>query len=218
MISLKKILTKILQKLNSIETTIVDYTVTTGSTQYAGWYYANVNLSRANPSAISIVSVTSNRPAFVQLVSSSIARVYCNQANIQVTIRCLYCPAGGLIHTLVHPTISYADGTKGTSASVAAAEVAHCKLTKQEKHVTCVMSICRWDGTTALGRGVTLFTIPDGYRPSADVVRVGICMRYNNGNRLTVSCNTMVYANGTIQQQAAADVTSVYLVAEWDTA
>ena len=207
-----------MQKLNSIETTIVEYKVTTGSTQYAGWYYANVNLSRANPSAISIVSVTSNRPAFVQLVSSSIARVYCNQANIQVTIRCLYCPAGGLIHTLVHPTISYADGTKGTSASVAAAEVAHCKLTKQEKHVTCVMSICRWDGTTALGRGVTLFTIPDGYRPSADVVRVGICMRYNNGNRLTVSCNTMVYANGTIQQQAAADVTSVYLVAEWDTA
>lgn len=127
-------------------------------------------------------------------------------------------PRRGLIHTLVHPTISYADGTKGTSASVAAAEVAYCKLTKQEKHVTCVMSIYRWDGTTALGRGVTLFTIPDGYRPSADVVRVGICMRYNNGNRLTVSCNTMVYANGTIQQQTAADVTSVYLVAEWDTA
>lgn len=218
MISLKKLLTKILQKLNSIETIIVDYTVTTGSTQYAGWYYANINLSQANPSAISVVNATNSRPAFVQQVTNNIARVYTNQANIEVTVRCLYCPAGGLIHTLIHPTISYADGTKGTSASVAAAEVAQCKLTKQEKHVTCVMSICRWDGTTALGRGVTLFTIPDGYRPSADITRVGICMRYNNGNRLTVSCNTMVYANGTIQQQAAADVTSVYLVAEWDTA
>lgn len=69
----------------------VDLSLATGSEQYAGWYYVNVPLPRPNPSAISIVGVTSNRPAFVQLVNSSMARVYCNQANIQVTIRCLYC-------------------------------------------------------------------------------------------------------------------------------
>ena len=69
----------------------IDITQTTGSEQYAGWYYVNVPLPRPNPSAISIVSVTSNRPAFVQQVTSSQARVYCNQANVQVTIRCLYC-------------------------------------------------------------------------------------------------------------------------------
>lgn len=94
MVSIKKILTKILQKLKSIETTIVDYTATTGTEQYAGWYYANIPLPQPNPSAISIVNATSNRPAFVQLVSSSMARVYSNQAGIEVTVRCLYCPAG----------------------------------------------------------------------------------------------------------------------------
>ena len=69
----------------------VDLSMATGSEQYAGWYYVNIPLPKPNPSAISVVSATSNRPTFVQLVNSSMARVYCNQANIQVTIRCLYC-------------------------------------------------------------------------------------------------------------------------------
>jgi hypothetical protein len=69
----------------------VDLYMATGSEQYAGWYYVNIPLPQPNPSAISIVSATSNRPAFVQLVNSSMARAYCNQANIQVTIRALYC-------------------------------------------------------------------------------------------------------------------------------
>lgn len=69
----------------------IDISLSTGTEQYAGWYYVNIPLPIANPSAISIVSATNNRPAFVQLVSSSMARVYCNQSNVQVTIRCLYC-------------------------------------------------------------------------------------------------------------------------------
>ncbi|MBR2259621.1 MAG: hypothetical protein IJ899_20260 [Blautia sp.] len=69
----------------------IDIDLATGSEQYAGWYYVNIPLPIANPSAISVVSATNNRPAFVQLVSSSMARVYCNQSNVQVTIRCLYC-------------------------------------------------------------------------------------------------------------------------------
>jgi len=59
--------------------------------QYAGWYYADFILPKNDPSAISVVSTTSNRPAFVQLVNRGRARVYCNQANVTVTIRCLYC-------------------------------------------------------------------------------------------------------------------------------
>ena len=69
----------------------VDLSLATGSEQYAGWYYANFPLPRPNPSAISVVGATNNRPAFVQLVNSSLARVYCNQFNVQVTIRALYC-------------------------------------------------------------------------------------------------------------------------------
>ena len=69
----------------------VDVSLTTGNEQYAGWYYVNIPLPKANPSAISVVSATNNRPTFVQLVSSSLARAYSNQSNVQVTIRCLYC-------------------------------------------------------------------------------------------------------------------------------
>ena len=69
----------------------VDITQTTGSEQYAGWYYADFNLPKNDPSAISVISTASNRPTFVQLVNRARARVYCNQANVQVTIRCLYC-------------------------------------------------------------------------------------------------------------------------------
>lgn len=106
MISLKKWMTKVSEALvnirEALDITAVDYTATTGTEQYAGWYYANITLNKANPSAISVVSVTNNRPAFVQLGTSSLARVYCNQANVTVTIRCLYIPAGGVIRELVH--------------------------------------------------------------------------------------------------------------------
>lgn len=69
----------------------VDLSMATGSTQYAGWYYADFILPRNDPSAISVINAASNRPAFVQLVNRAQARVYCNQANVTVTIRCLYC-------------------------------------------------------------------------------------------------------------------------------
>lgn len=59
--------------------------------QYAGWYYVNIPIPKPNPSAISIVSVTSNRPAFVQQVTSSQVRVYCTHSNVAVTVRFLYC-------------------------------------------------------------------------------------------------------------------------------
>lgn len=69
----------------------IDLSGATGSTQYAGWYYVDFPLPRNDPSAISVVNATSNRPAFVQLVNRAQARVYCNQANVTVTIRALYC-------------------------------------------------------------------------------------------------------------------------------
>ena len=98
MISLKKWMTKVSEALvnirEALDITVADYTATTGTEQYAGWYYANITLTKANPSAISVVSATSNRPAFVQQVNSNQVRVYCNQASIEVKARCLYIPTG----------------------------------------------------------------------------------------------------------------------------
>lgn len=98
MISLKKWMTKVSEALvnirEALDITAVDYTATTGTEQYSGWYYVNITLTKANPSAISVVSATSNRPAFVQQVKSNQVRVYCNQASIEVKVRCLYIPTG----------------------------------------------------------------------------------------------------------------------------
>lgn len=91
MISLKKWMTKVSEAL---DITVADYTATTGTEQYAGWYYANITLTKVNPSAITVVYSQSNRPAFAYLASNSIVRVYCNQASIEVKVRCLYIPTG----------------------------------------------------------------------------------------------------------------------------
>lgn len=69
----------------------IEDTILQDAQQYAGWYYVNIPIPKPNPSAISIVSVTSNRPAFVQQVTSSQVRVYCTHSNVAVTVRFLYC-------------------------------------------------------------------------------------------------------------------------------
>ena len=98
MISLKKWMTKVSEALvnirEALDITVADYTATTGTEQYAGWYYANITLTKAKPSAITVVYSQSNRPAFAYLASNSTVRVCCNQASIEVKVRCLYIPTG----------------------------------------------------------------------------------------------------------------------------
>lgn len=69
-----------------------DVSVTTGTEQYSGMYYANATIpsNLGELIGLAIVSVTSNRPAEVIRIGATSARVYCSVSNTTVTIRALF--------------------------------------------------------------------------------------------------------------------------------
>ena len=67
-----------------------DVSVTTGTTQYAGYYYADGNTSLSGVKAISVYSSTSNRPAFAQMITAQTFRVFSPVASTAVTVRVVY--------------------------------------------------------------------------------------------------------------------------------
>lgn len=66
-----------------------DKTVTTGTTQYSGYYYADGTMT-SGAKGISIVNVTSNRPAFAILLTTTSFRVFSPVASTAVTVRIIY--------------------------------------------------------------------------------------------------------------------------------
>lgn len=80
-----------ISKLNT-DLTYRDYEVTTGTTQYGGYYFANITLDNTlgTPVAIMVVGSESNRPAFVMLLGSYTARVLVGNASSSVTVRAFY--------------------------------------------------------------------------------------------------------------------------------
>ena len=69
-----------------------DYTATTGTSQYQGYYFADVSYVLAGYTLISASNfgATSNRPSFVQVVTASNIRAYSTVQETAVTIRCVY--------------------------------------------------------------------------------------------------------------------------------
>ena len=67
-----------------------DVSVTTGTTQYAGYYYADGNTSLSGVKSVSVYSSTSNRPAFVQMITAQTFRVFSPVASTTVTVRVVY--------------------------------------------------------------------------------------------------------------------------------
>jgi hypothetical protein len=65
------------------------YSATTGTTQYADYYYNDITIDSdyGNEVSVFIWSVTSNRPAFVVRISAFKYRVFTNVANTAVTIK-----------------------------------------------------------------------------------------------------------------------------------
>lgn len=104
MLNIKKALTKMGERLNI---TTVDYTVTTGTTLYFGVYYANITLTKPNPSMFYVYNVESNRPTYVQRIDNNTIRVNSITAEAVVTVRCIYIHGvGGVISYLIHLTES----------------------------------------------------------------------------------------------------------------
>ena len=68
------------------------YSATTGSTQYANFYYNDITIDSiyGNEVSVFIWSVTSNRPAFVVRISAFKYRVFTNVADTTVSIKVMF--------------------------------------------------------------------------------------------------------------------------------
>lgn len=87
--------TTLTEELASLNTGLIvyrDYTATTGTSQYQGYYFVDIGYTLAGYTLISASNFgsTSNRPSFVQVVTASNIRAYCSVQETAVTVRCVY--------------------------------------------------------------------------------------------------------------------------------
>lgn len=90
---LKKVLTKVNEGLKATTVTYKDYSTTTGTSQYQGYYFGNVEgvaISGKTLIGVTVFSVQDNVPAFCAMLSNSIVRAYSTVASKLITIRCIY--------------------------------------------------------------------------------------------------------------------------------
>lgn len=111
-------------------------------------------------------------------------------------------------------TTTYATATPGSATSVQNANQKRCYLVKTGKSVRCYCGIGYADGSTAIGSGITLFTIPSGYRPKA--TKIFPAVGYRAIGR-TIAANLAYNTDGTITQTSAQDCVAITGCAEWET-
>lgn len=111
-------------------------------------------------------------------------------------------------------TTTYATATPGSATSVQNANQKRCYLVKTGKSVRCYCGIGYADGSTAIGSGITLFTIPSGYRPKAK--KIFPAVGYRAIGR-TIAANLAYNTDGTITQTSAQDCVAITGCAEWET-
>lgn len=111
-------------------------------------------------------------------------------------------------------TTTYATATLGSATSVQNANQKRCHLVKTGKSVRCYCGIGYADGSTAIGSGITLFTIPSGYRPKTE--KVFPAVGYRAIGR-TIAANLVYKTDGTITQTSAQDCVAITGCAEWET-
>lgn len=111
-------------------------------------------------------------------------------------------------------TTTYATATPGSATSVQNANQKRCYLVKTGKSVRCYCGIGYADGSTTIGSGITLFTIPSGYRPKA--TKIFPAVGYRAIGR-TIAANLVYNTDGTITQTSAQDCVAITGCAEWET-
>lgn len=88
-----------------------------------------------------------------------------------------------------------------------------CYLAKTGNTVRCYVGIGNNDGVTTIGSNVTLFTIPEGYRPS-NGTKIFPAFAYNKNGYVFVA-NLRFNTDGTIIQSTSGAITAIYGSAEW---
>ena len=72
--------------------TYKQYSVTTGNTLYADYYYGDISIQTGLGTIVGAViyTATSNRPAFITIIGASTVRIFTNVANTTVSFRIFY--------------------------------------------------------------------------------------------------------------------------------
>lgn len=111
-------------------------------------------------------------------------------------------------------TTTYASGTVGSASVMQNANLKNCKLVKTGKNVRCYVGIGYANGTTAIPKQTTMFTIPAGYRPPSRKMFPGVGYRKTG---VVVGPQFKFNADGTITHNSGDDITILYGSAEWET-
>lgn len=101
-----------------------------------------------------------------------------------------------------------------SQAAISGADNARCRLIKSGKTVRAYISAGYLDGTTTIPTNTTLFTIPAGYRPKAEVVFPAFAW-FKTG--IGYAGNLRFYSDGAVKQKTSSYITSIYCAAEWET-
>ena len=111
-------------------------------------------------------------------------------------------------------TSIYASGTVGSDTVMQNANLKNCKLVKTGKNVRCYVGIGYANGTTAIPRQTTMFTIPEGFRPPSRKIFPAVGFR--SGPKVVVGPGLEFNADGTITHNSGDDITMLYGAAEWE--
>ena len=112
-------------------------------------------------------------------------------------------------------TTTYASGTVGSDSVMQNANLKNCKLVKTGKNVRCYVGIGYANGTTAIPKQTTMFTIPAGYRPPSRKMFPAVGFR--SGSKAVIGLQLEFNADGTITHNSGDDITILYGSAEWET-
>ena len=97
MINLMKWMSKVSERLKATTVTYKDYSTTTGTSLYQGYYFGNIEgvaISGKSLIGVTVVSAQDNTPAFCAMLTNNIIRAYSTVASKTITIRCIYLGGG----------------------------------------------------------------------------------------------------------------------------
>lgn len=98
------------------------------------------------------------------------------------------------------------------NSSISSANTQTCHLVKKGNTVRMYIGVGYHDGTTYLGRNTTLFTIPEGYRPSS-IIRFPVSMWRASGTM--IAGRISISSDGAVMQITSTDATAIIGSAEW---
>ena len=118
------------------------------------------------------------------------------------------------------PYLGFSSTASGTVASTfSGANGKYCNLYKVGKIVFACIGIHYLNASSQIAADTTMFTIPSGYRPAADVnlpAQMGLVASSSALNKFAVG-TVKVSAAGAVSQNYSSSVYSIYCFGMWET-